>query len=70
MSEVTEIANNPGQHNEFLLGEEPTWADLQSGRAITREADSEIRELVRVALERQEPRVMVVTGTEKHFFDA
>lgn len=63
LSEVSELASNPGLHNEFLLGEEPIWADLQSGRAIVREADADVQKVVGVALSKEKPRVIVVTGT-------
>jgi hypothetical protein len=37
--EVSSLARSPLQETDYLIGEEPTWADLQSGRAVQREFD-------------------------------
>lgn len=64
LREVAELATNPTAQNEFLLGNEPIWADIQSGRAITRESDAALREAVSAGLRRQPFKgLMVVTGT-------
>lgn len=61
---VEELANNPGQHNEFLMGFEPVWADLQSGRAISRQCDTEIWQKLSNLLHSTGPKgVFVFTGT-------
>jgi len=39
LSEVSQLATNPAAPNEFLMGSEPIWADIQTGRAIPREID-------------------------------
>jgi len=64
LKEVTELAGNPSQQNEFLLGEEPVWADLQSGRAIAREVDEALQRTVHNATrDEPKPRAIVITGT-------
>jgi SIR2-like domain len=60
---VSQLAVNPNQNSEFLLGEEPIWADIQSGRAIEREHDIEVGNLAVAALSTETPGVLVVTGT-------
>jgi hypothetical protein len=39
---VAELAVHPDQKNEYLLGNQPIWADIQSGRAVEREHDTEV----------------------------
>lgn len=39
---VAELAVYPDLKNEYLLGNQPIWADIQSGRAVEREHDSEV----------------------------
>jgi hypothetical protein len=64
LPEVTELAQNPTQQNEFLMGQEPIWADLQSNRAINREVDNEIWQIVRGALNKGDERGLVlIAGT-------
>lgn len=49
---------------EYLMGEEPTWADLQSGRAIEREADKGIYDIAQKILSSKEQSApLLVTGT-------
>ena len=40
--------------SDYLLGQQPTWSDLQSGRAIVRESDERVYSLARDALESSE----------------
>lgn len=63
--DVAELARrDPLASTEYLLGQEPTWADLQSGRAVWREVDGEIRKLAEDALGRSGAKgVVLVTGT-------
>lgn len=62
--EVSALARNPLQETEYLLGEEPIWADLQSGRAIMREFDQEIvRVLDEAHHETGNETPIVITGT-------
>lgn len=46
LKEVSELANNPTEHNEFLRGTQPIWADIQINRAISRECDEELSKRV------------------------
>src|SRR5205807_9568157 len=39
LPEVGELATEPNRQSEFLLGQEPIWADIQSNRAIERACD-------------------------------
>lgn len=38
--EVADAAIETGRRTEFLLGEEPSWADIRGGRAVEREEDA------------------------------
>ncbi len=40
LRDVTELTVNPGEANEFFMGSEPIWADVQSSRAIERDVDA------------------------------
>ena len=42
LPEVADLARNPTQLSEYLLGQEPVWADIQSSRAIERTSDVDI----------------------------
>jgi len=62
--EVADLAQNPSQPSEFLLGQEPIWADLQSERAIERECDKNLwSHVIRMLDDRKIARVLAVTGT-------
>jgi hypothetical protein len=61
--EVSSLSRSPMQSSEFLLGQEPIWADLQSGRAIERESDAEIWKAVDGALQKDTRGIAVITGT-------
>jgi hypothetical protein len=62
---VLELATESApSRTEYLMGQEPQWADLQSGRAIERESDSELFETAKAILEgRILSRPLIVTGT-------
>ena len=60
---VANLAVKPGEASEFLLGQEPIWADLQSGRAVRRSADDKLWEGIQSSLDKEEGRLIVVTGT-------
>ncbi len=61
---VADLAKDPLQTSDYLLGREPIWADIQSGRAIEREYDKEIWKTVHKALSVKGPRgIIVFTGT-------
>ena len=62
---VSELSSvNPRRKTEYLMGEDPDWADLQLGRAIKRTCDDDILRVARGVLNSEEPgKPMVVTGT-------
>jgi hypothetical protein len=64
LKEIAELATNPNEPSEFLLGQEPIWADLQSGRAISRESDDALWKVVSEAQQVMATKpLVVVTGT-------
>ena len=64
LREVSELAVNPAEHNEFLIGSEPIWADIQANRAISRDCDAALWDSVSSAMKRDPIRgLMVITGT-------
>ena len=64
LPEVASLAVAQGEKSEFLLGQEPVWDDLHSGRAIERESDTKVWEAVRAALGRGDTKgLVVITGT-------
>lgn len=62
---VSELATeSPSAKTEYLMGQEPQWADLQTGRAIGRECDAELLETAKAIMEgRVRPKPLIVTGT-------
>jgi hypothetical protein len=42
IQEVSALIGGPMSRTEFLLGTEPIWSDIQSGRAITRNSDDDL----------------------------
>lgn len=64
LADVASLATNPMQQSEFLLGQEPIWADLQASRAIMRESDAALWNGVNDRLQHGGLRgLIVVTGT-------
>ena len=64
LPDVTDLSQNPTEQSDFLIGSEPIWADIQSGRAIVRECDAEVWATVEAALKRGGLRGFVtITGT-------
>jgi len=63
LSEVSKLAVNPNEQSNFLLGQEPIWADIQSGRAIARSCDADFWKIVRDRLSSAPPGIVVITGT-------
>ena len=61
--DVTDLAVNPTEPSNFLLGHEPIWADVQSGRAIRRDSDDELWTGINRALNHEAASLIVVTGT-------
>ena len=61
---VSSLATNPTQTSEFLIGERPIWADIQTERAILRDCDEELWTGITTALLATALKgVIVVTGT-------
>jgi hypothetical protein len=62
---VSELASVGGSASaEYLLGQEPTWADIQHGVAVARECDEGVYEIARMVLSSGEAcPPLVVTGT-------
>jgi GTPase SAR1 family protein len=61
--EVAELATKPDQTSDYLLGEEPIWADIQAGRAVERDCDSEFWDMYQNAKSSGEGRIILITGT-------
>ena len=61
--DVADLAVNPTEQTEFLFGQEPLWADLQSGRAIRRDSDDHLWSGITSVLQSNSPNLIVVTGT-------
>ena len=60
---VADLAVKPTMHSEFLLGQEPIWADLQSGRAAHRSIDNTLWKILQSKLHTDQGTLIVVTGT-------
>ncbi len=64
LPEVARLATSPMQGTEFLSGQEPIWADLQSGRAIERENDAAIWGGIKGLLSKSGCKgLVIITGT-------
>ena len=61
--DVGQLAAGPIAATNVLLGQEPVWGDLQSGRAIRRDSDDLLWSSVTVGLAQKTPNLFVVTGT-------
>src|SRR5262249_49785253 len=48
---------------EFLLGSEPQWFDIQSGRAIIRECDRDLLHITKEHLKHSNGSLIAVSGT-------
>lgn len=60
---VSTLASESREHKgEYLLGHEPTWGDLQMGRAIERDCDGDIYATARGILEGSRPAAPLVLG--------
>lgn len=60
---VADLVADPSRRTDFLLGAEPHWADLQSGRAVERVVDGQLATLVADLLKRSAPQLLLITGT-------
>lgn len=64
LPEVAGLATNPMQGTEFLIGQEPIWADLQSGRAIERDNDGSLWTQIKHSQNKSGCKgAVVITGT-------
>lgn len=64
LEEVSDLATAPHTQSEFLLGQEPIWADIQSGRAIERVSDKEFWVCFSSVLSGRDVRgIIVLAGT-------
>ena len=61
--EVSKLLVNPLEKTDFLMGTEPVWSDIQSGRAIEREHDPRIFDIASARLAHSIPGLVVITGT-------
>jgi energy-coupling factor transporter ATP-binding protein EcfA2 len=61
--EVAELATRPEQTSDYLLGEEPIWADIQAGRAVERDCDSEFWKMYQNAKSSGQGKIILITGT-------
>jgi hypothetical protein len=61
---VAEESKRPLE-GEYLLGRDPTWADITEGRAAEREFESDLRHVVEniLSLEGEPRRVVILAGT-------
>ena len=60
---VANLAVRPNLPSDFLLGQEPLWADLQSGRAVERSVDDTLWSTLKRHLSEDRSSLTVVTGT-------
>jgi hypothetical protein len=64
VTELSEIEIDPYKKTDFLLGEEPSWSDIQKGHAIERQADRDVWELAQKGLQLSPPKgLLCITGT-------
>jgi len=64
LGDVAVLSIEPSRgRTEYLLGAEPNWNDIQSGRAILRAADNELLKKLQERRKQNVPGAFVVTGT-------
>ncbi len=61
--DVSALAINPFEKTDYLLGQEPTWADIQSNRAVERQADRSAMTKADSVLRSSAPGLMLISGT-------
>jgi hypothetical protein len=62
--DVSQLAVTPEESSEYLLGYQPIWADIQSGRAIKRVHDDEVWKIVSAQLKASGIRgAVLISGT-------
>jgi hypothetical protein len=58
------VAEHPRAQTEYLLGEEPKWSDVLSGRAVKRDHDESLSDLAEQILNGARPSTaLAITGT-------
>ena len=58
------VAERPRLDTEYLLGDEPQWADLNCGRAAERNCDNALRDIANSLLSNRQPNTaLAITGT-------
>jgi Mrp family chromosome partitioning ATPase len=58
------VAEHPNLHTEYLLGEEPQWSDILSGRAVERTHDDQLLQLAQEVLDGSRGSAAIaITGT-------
>ena len=61
---VLAAANSPNRRTEYLLGAEPIWGDIQTGRAIQRSCDQALwQQADNIRTQTPIPGCLVITGT-------
>lgn len=63
IADVASIAVHPERQTEFLLGEEPEWSDIQTGRAANRAFDDSLWEYAVGALKDAPRKIILIGGT-------
>ena len=64
ISTVESLMTDPLRQTDYLIGQEPDWSDIQSGRAIKRQVDEEIADKVDEILSSNEMRgILILSGT-------
>jgi hypothetical protein len=61
--DVSELAVKPFEKTDFLLGTEPVWSDIQSGRAIERNNEAELYSSAKKRISNSTPGLIAVTGS-------
>jgi tetratricopeptide (TPR) repeat protein len=64
LPEVGELSTEPHRQSEFLLGQEPIWADIQSNRAVERACDSQYWDIFQALFSTKDKKnILLITGT-------
>lgn len=61
---AADLAVSPLKKTDFLIGQEPDWSDIQSGRAVERECDKDLQlTIARQFMSEGNRGAVVITGT-------
>lgn len=63
LKRVAELIGDQQPRTEYLMGAEPSWADVLGDRAVERTIDRQALETVRQLIDKPTPTVVVLTGT-------